>query len=114
MQKLKPQFRLGFVEPCIPTRASKVPVGPQWIHALKHDGYRLIVKRYDKKVRLFTRGGFDWTNRYPRIVEAVSKLRVNSLVMDGEAMCVDAKGPRISTSCTPNASTMKRFCMRST
>jgi ATP-dependent DNA ligase len=58
----KPQFRLGFVEPCIPTRAIKVPVGPQWIHELKHDGYRLIVKRCDKKVRLFTRGGFDWTN----------------------------------------------------
>src|ERR1700730_15238554 len=34
----------GFVEPCIPTRASKPPVGPQWIHEIMHDGYRLIAQ----------------------------------------------------------------------
>ena len=35
----------GFVEPCIPTRAAKAPVGPDWVHEFKHDGYRLIVRR---------------------------------------------------------------------
>jgi ATP-dependent DNA ligase len=43
---------VGFIEPCIPTRANKVPVGPQWIHEIKHDGYRLIVCRRDGRVRL--------------------------------------------------------------
>jgi bifunctional non-homologous end joining protein LigD len=33
----------GFVPPCIPTRAYKVPAGPDWVHEIKHDGYRLQV-----------------------------------------------------------------------
>ena len=55
----------GFVEPCIPTRALKPPVGPDWVHEIKHDGYRLIVRRDGATVRLFTRRGYDWTDRYP-------------------------------------------------
>ena len=45
----------GFIEPCIPTRVDKPPVGPQWIHEIKHDGCRLIVRKQDDRVRLFTR-----------------------------------------------------------
>ena len=41
----------GFIEPCIPTRVEKPPVGPQWIHEIKHDGYRLIVRKYGNLVR---------------------------------------------------------------
>jgi ATP-dependent DNA ligase len=41
----------GFIEPCIPTPASKPPVGPDWIHEIKHDGYRLIVRKKDDRVR---------------------------------------------------------------
>jgi ATP-dependent DNA ligase len=50
----------GFVDPCIPTRAIKPPAGPDWVHEIKHDGYRLIVRRDGKAVRLFTRRGHDW------------------------------------------------------
>jgi ATP-dependent DNA ligase len=46
------------IEPCIPTRATKPPVGPQWIHEIKHDGYRLIARKRGAGVRLFTRNGF--------------------------------------------------------
>jgi bifunctional non-homologous end joining protein LigD len=45
----------GFIEPCIPTRVDKPPVGPQWIHEIKHDGCRLIVRKQSDRVRLFTR-----------------------------------------------------------
>jgi bifunctional non-homologous end joining protein LigD len=41
--------------PCIPTRGTKVPSGPDWLHEIKHDGYRLIVQREGKRVRLLTR-----------------------------------------------------------
>jgi ATP-dependent DNA ligase len=44
-------------EPCIPTRGTKVPSGPEWLHEIKHDGYRLIVQREGKRVRLFARNG---------------------------------------------------------
>ena len=57
-------------EPCIPTKAAKVPDRPEWIHEVKHDGYRLIVQRKGKRVRLFTRNGHDWSDRFPLISEA--------------------------------------------
>jgi hypothetical protein len=43
-----------FVPPCIPTRAHKAPAGPDWVHEIKHDGYRLQVRREGNTVRLFT------------------------------------------------------------
>ena len=49
-------------QPCIPTRGTKVPAGPDWIHEIKHDGYRLIVQREGKRVRLLTRRGYDWSD----------------------------------------------------
>jgi len=49
----------GFIEPCIPTRAVKPPAGTDWVHEIKHDGYRLIVRRDGDTVRLFTRRGYD-------------------------------------------------------
>jgi bifunctional non-homologous end joining protein LigD len=57
------------LEPCIPTRGAEVPPGPDWLHEIKHDGYRLIVQREGKRVRLFTKNGHNWTDRYPFIVE---------------------------------------------
>jgi bifunctional non-homologous end joining protein LigD len=79
-------------EPCIPTRGTKVPSGPDWIHEIKHDSYRLIVQREGKRVRLFTRNGHDWTDRYPLIVEAALKNRSTSFVIDGEAVLLGVDG----------------------
>jgi len=45
-----------------------------------------------KTLRLFTRRGYDWTDRYPRVVQTVRKLRVNSFIIDGEAVICDRKG----------------------
>jgi bifunctional non-homologous end joining protein LigD len=87
-----PALRPGLIEPCIPTRAETPPVGPQWIHEIKHDGYRLIACKRDGRVRLFTRRGFDRTERYPRISEAVAALRTASATIDGEAVCCDGPG----------------------
>jgi len=53
---------------CIPTRGTKVPHTPDWLHEIKYDGYRLRVERSGDRVRLFTRNGYDWTKRYPWIV----------------------------------------------
>jgi bifunctional non-homologous end joining protein LigD len=79
-------------EPCIPTRGTKVPTGPDWIHEIKHDGYRLIVQRDGARVRLFTRNGHDWTDRYPRIVEAALRNRSSHFVIDGEAVLLGVDG----------------------
>ena len=79
-------------EPCIPTRGTKVPDRPEWIHEIKHDGYRLIIQRDGKRVRLCTRNGHDWSNRYPLIVEAALQNRSTSFVIDGEAVLLGVDG----------------------
>jgi bifunctional non-homologous end joining protein LigD len=88
----QPTKRPGIIEPCIPTLASRPPVGPQWVHEIKHDGYRLIARKQDDRVRLFTRRGYDWTDRYPLIRKVVAALRTASAVIDGEAVCCDDTG----------------------
>jgi hypothetical protein len=85
----------GFIDPCIPTLAAKPPSGPGWVHEIKHDGYRLIVRRDGTAVRLFTRRGYDWTDRYPAIAAAAAKLRAKSFTLDGEAVVCGADGVAI-------------------
>jgi bifunctional non-homologous end joining protein LigD len=62
------------------------------VHEIKHDGYRLIVHRSVDTVRLFTRRGYDWTDRYPPIASAAARLRAKSFTIDGEAAVVGADG----------------------
>jgi bifunctional non-homologous end joining protein LigD len=83
----------GFVPPCLPTAGTRVPDGPNWVHEIKHDGYRLMVRRTaDKSVRIYTRRGVDWTHRFPLIVEAALRLKARSLHLDGEGVVCNAKG----------------------
>jgi bifunctional non-homologous end joining protein LigD len=81
---------LGFIPPCLPTAAQKPPGGPGWVHEIKHDGYRLLARKQGDRIRLYTRRGYDWTAKYPRIAEALLALRVQSCIIDGEAVWVPA------------------------
>ena len=65
----------------------KAPSGELWVHEVKHDGYRLLARKVDGRVRLYTKQGFDWSRKYPLIAEALYRLRATSVVLDGEAMC---------------------------
>ena len=77
---------------CIPTTGKAVPAGPEWFHEIKFDGYRLRVERDGDRVRLITRGGYDWTKRFPRIAEAALKNRRSQFVIDGEAVVLGVDG----------------------
>jgi ATP-dependent DNA ligase len=55
--------RSSFIEPCLPSAADQPPSGPEWIHEIKHDGYRLMAKRDPVGIRLQTRRGNDWSER---------------------------------------------------
>ena len=79
-------------EPCIPSGGKKVPDSPEWIHEIKHDGYRLIVQRDRQQVRLWTRNGHDWSDRFPLITEAALRNRNSSFVIDGEAVLLGVDG----------------------
>ena len=54
-----------FIEPCLPSPADKPPSGANWIHEIKHDGYRLMARRDPVGIRLLTRNGSDWSARFP-------------------------------------------------
>ena len=83
----------GFVEPCLPSKAEQPPSGPLWVHEIKHDGYRLMVRRDGSRiVRCFTRNGNDWTDRFPAIVETATQLRATSFLIDGEAVIIGDDG----------------------
>ena len=77
---------------CLPTMGKAVPAGPEWFHEIKYDGYRLRLERDGNRVRLITKGGYDWTKRYPRIVEAARKNRQPQFVIDGEAIVRSVDG----------------------
>jgi ATP-dependent DNA ligase len=80
------------IEFCLPISGKAVPSGPDWIHEVKYDGYRLRLERDGDHVRLFTRGGHDWTRRFPWIVETARKIRKTQFVIDGEAVVLGVDG----------------------
>ena len=84
--------RTGFVEPCLPSPAERPPVGPAWVHEIKHDGYRLMARHDAAGVRLLTRNGNDWAERFPLIAAAVEALRARSCLVDGEAVACNDGG----------------------
>ena len=59
-----------FCEPCLPSPTDKPPAGAGWLHEIKHDGFRMMVHRDAVGLRLLTRRGNDWTQRYPLIAAA--------------------------------------------
>src|SRR5262249_36090629 len=77
------------IQPCLPKPATEPPAGPDWIHEIKHDGFRIPARRNAKGVWLYTRSGSNFADRFPRIVEAVKSLPVQSCFIDGEAAVFD-------------------------
>jgi bifunctional non-homologous end joining protein LigD len=77
---------LRFIPPQLASSVDSPPEGEQWIHEIKHDGYRCQVLLERGQVRVLTRNGHDWSDRYPSIILAASNLRCQSAIIDGEAI----------------------------
>ena len=45
----------GFIAPCLPTKTDRLPSGSQWLHEIKHDGFRIIARKTGAQVRLYSR-----------------------------------------------------------
>jgi ATP-dependent DNA ligase len=82
----------GFFAPCQPSKVAQPPSGPNWVHEIKHDGYRLMVRKDGARVRCFTRGGHDWADRFPAIADAASRIKAASFLIDGEAVIAREDG----------------------
>src|SRR2546423_6865324 len=88
----------GFIAPCLPSKTDKLPLGSEWLHEIKHDGFRVIARRQGVQVKLYSRPGNDLTYRFPLIVEALARLRSRSCIIDGEAVASQDNGaPAVHT-----------------
>jgi ATP-dependent DNA ligase len=83
---------LGIIEPCLPSPAKAPPSGPDWIHEIKHDGFRILARRDGAGARLITRHGDDFTARFPLAADAVTRLPAYSFLLDGEAIVTNDRG----------------------
>jgi bifunctional non-homologous end joining protein LigD len=82
------------------------PSGPLWVHEIKHDGYRLMLRRDGLRVRCFTRNGHDRANRFPAIVDAAHRIKAKSFLIDGEAVIARDDG-------TPDFHALRCPCRKS-
>jgi bifunctional non-homologous end joining protein LigD len=82
----------GFVEPELATTTEKVPSGERWVHEIKFDGYRVQVHLRDAAVRVFTRRGNDWTDRFRKIAADAWHVNAGSAIIDGEVVVPAADG----------------------
>jgi bifunctional non-homologous end joining protein LigD len=90
--QLQRTFPAGFIAPCLPTKTDKLPSGSQWLHEIKHDGFRVVARKDGPRVRLYSRPGNDLTRRFPLIVETLARLRSRSCIIDGAAVACDGNG----------------------
>jgi bifunctional non-homologous end joining protein LigD len=90
--RLRSRPLADFIEPCLPRCADKPPAGPDWLHEIKHDGFRIMARRDGDRVRLLSRKGHDFASRFPLAAAAVAALSARSCIIDGEAIACDAKG----------------------
>lgn len=77
--------------PELATLVSKPPLGDQWLHEIKWDGYRLLAEVRNKTVTLLTRRGNDWTHHFPALAQAIANLKFKDIVLDGEIVALDKK-----------------------
>jgi bifunctional non-homologous end joining protein LigD len=82
----------GFIEPALATSVDKVPAGERWIHEIKFDGYRVQVHLRDAAVKVFTRRGHDWTNRFRKVASDVWHINAGSAIIDGEVVVPATNG----------------------
>ena len=82
----------NYRKPQLATLVDDVPTGNGWMHEIKFDGYRAMVAAKGEDVRIYTRSGKDWTDKFGPLVEAVAALDLPACLIDGEIVAYDAKG----------------------
>jgi len=76
----------GFVKPALATSIGRVPAGDRWVHEIKFDGYRVQVHIINEAIKVFTRNGHDWTDRFRKIATDAWRLKTKSAIIDGEVV----------------------------
>ena len=82
----------NFIKPQLATLVDKAPEGPEWLHELKFDGYRILALIEGKKIILKSRNNNDWTKEFMSVAAALKKLKCKKAVFDGEVVVLDKEG----------------------
>src|SRR2546423_5255057 len=81
-----------WIRPQLTQLVREAPTGPDWLHEIKFDGYRMHARLDRGAVRLLTRTGLDWTHKYPAVASAVAALPARQAYLDGELCGVRPDG----------------------
>ncbi len=82
----------AFIPPQLAALSKAPPVGPQWIHEIKFDGYRTGCRIDHGQIKLLTRSGLDWTDKYAPLASDCQGLKAESAYLDGEVVWIDGNG----------------------
>jgi hypothetical protein len=81
-----------WIEPQLTRLVEDAPAGAEWLHEIKFDGYRMHARLDRGQIRLLTRTGLDWSQRYQHTVESLRTLPVQTAYLDGELCAVRPDG----------------------
>jgi bifunctional non-homologous end joining protein LigD len=81
-----------FVKPQLATLVDDVPTGNGWLHEIKYDGYRAMITVKGETVKLFTRNGLDWTDKFGPLAAAIAALDLPPALIDGEIVAFGKDG----------------------
>jgi DNA ligase D-like protein (predicted ligase) len=81
-----------WIAPQLTQLSEAAPSGPQWLHEIKLDGFRMAARIEDGRAQLLTRTGLDWTDKYPSVVAALAKVAAKTAYLDGELCGVGDDG----------------------
>src|SRR5260221_7519927 len=87
----RPSLPTG-VKPKLGALVKEAHDGPDWLHEIKLDGYRVPARLDPARVQILTRRGNDWTQKYPAIVKAIAGLPAQNTYLDGELCGVQPDG----------------------
>jgi len=81
-----------FIEPALATLHPRPPKGDKWVHEIKFDGYRAQLHKRDFGTKMYTRRGYDWSDRFSNIIRASAELVTGGAILDGEVIVPTAEG----------------------
>jgi bifunctional non-homologous end joining protein LigD len=82
----------GYIEPALATLTTKPPSAANWVHEIKFDGYRAQLHKRDRGTKMFTRRGYDWSDRFRNIIASVYELKAHAAILDGEVIIPTDEG----------------------
>jgi bifunctional non-homologous end joining protein LigD len=89
---LSTSHRSAFIRPCLPTLRQEPPNGEHWLHEVKFDGWRVQLHLNGDKAVIYSKTGYDFTDRFPEIAAALVLMPVRAAIIDAELTACDAQG----------------------